>query len=205
MTIEIKKFNLKSTVSDAELKAADPVRVGKVFEPGIYDLEIKEAALNVTETNPEGRAKGDPSWLVYKIVLGDTNGRTIRTFVLTPTEDVVYKKPGMKKEHRLVVAQKLREFFRALKEKDSLDDIGGVLNKLFVDPTALVGRVLKTRIGYKGNYIQYQPDTKTYGVVDKKGTPVLKRTYPDRDAAIAETAELGIEVTSFPEVLKFLS
>ncbi len=204
MTQEIKTFNLKSTISEAEFKAAEPVKVGKVFSPGKYDLQIIEASLNTSEANPEGRSKGDPTWLVYRIKLGDALGRSITTFVLAPTEDLTYKKPGMKKEHRLLMANKFKEFVKGIGENASVDNLGNVLNKLFASPEALVGKVATALIGYKNNYISYNPESKSYQIVNRKGESVIKRTYQDRDAAVADSAELGIEIQLFPEVTRFL-
>ncbi len=204
---DMPKFNFKPTISEADLKKEELANKPeeKFFRPGTHDVKILEASLNVTEANPTGRASGDASWLVIKLVLGGLiDKREIRTFVLVPTEDLLYKKPGMDKRYKLLMANKYREFLSALGENPEVGNLGNVLNTLFTDPSVLKGRVLKAVIGHVGNHLAYDPTTKTYGIVNKKEEPVIKRTYPDRDAAIAESAELGIELKHFPEVRRFV-
>lgn len=201
--LAIKKFNFKSTITEAEIQAAAPQQVSKFLEPGKYDVKITEASLNITESNPTGRSKGDASWLVVKVRLAVATGASILTYILVPTEDLTYKKPGMDPKYKFLMANKFKEFLRSIGENPSVDNIGNVLEKLFSNPANLVGKTAKISVGYQGNYLQYAQDSKTYTIVNKKGEPVIKRQYADRDAAQAEAAELGIEIQKFPEVRKF--
>lgn len=199
-------FNFKSTVTEQEMQKLEnesSVRVGKIFQPGTYDLKIVEFRHNVSEKNPTGVASGDPTWLVYKVILGGIDSRTISTFILLPTASDVYAKPGMKNPRLMFI--KCREFFKALGADASVDNFKNLLRVVIGKPESLTGSEVKVVIGYQGNYLQYSADTKQYTIVDRRGKPLLPdRFYPDRDSAQVDAAELGIEIKAFPEVSRFI-
>lgn len=209
MTTNMPKFNFKPTLTEQDmLKAEKETKAsgGKVFQPGQYDLKITEFALNATEKNPEGTASGDKSWLVFKLVLGGIDSRSINTFVLLPTRDLTYNKPGSKNPKLMGI--KLREFFRALGLDPSVEKMPETLQKLINNPEIIIGQPITVKIGYQGPYVAYDAATRLCSLVDRNGgdTILPGETFPDRDSAKAVAAEIGIldKLKAFPEVTRFI-
>lgn len=202
---EMPKFKFKLTVTEQDMQKAEQetkVSVGKVFQPGQYDLKITEFVHHTSANNPNGVSKTDPTWLVYKVVLGGIDTRSISTFILVPTKDLLFNSPKYPK----LMATKFRAFLNAVGLPSHTDQIENVVNYLTHEPGDMVGRDVTATIGYTGNYIRYNKDERTFSLVNRKGVEILEgTTFADRDAAIAQAMELGLELKSFPEVTRFIA
>lgn len=199
---EIKKFKFMSVASEKEIQeAAAPVR--KSFSPGKYDLKIIDAALNITDRNPTGTSPSDPTWLVYKVVLGGIGDKSINHYVLVPTATERFGAPGTK--NPLFMFLKFREFLSGIGEDPT--KVQELLEPLFSDPIALVGKEVSVEIGYEGPHARYNENDKTFSVVDTDDTTeLLSDRFPDRDSATAAAAvQLKKELKNFTKVRKFVA
>ncbi len=190
--IKMPSFNFKSSFSEADVvkDATSGAKEQKVFQPGTYDLKVLTAEYH--------QQMSDQTWSGYKLSLGiDT--RSIRTYVSVPTSSPLYSRPGAKPT--MFLFHKFRDFLRGLGEDASVDNLNKTIQKLFADPSKLVGKVLKVTIGYKGPHSVYV-EKGVYKLVDKDGKEVVPNTFPDRDSVKAFAAVNGTLLEDFPEILK---
>ena len=204
--LDFKKFDPGLTEEDMQKAEQESTAgAGKVFQPGIYDLKVLEFKHNITERNPEGAAKNDPSWLVFKLVLGGLDNRTISSYPLIPTRDLLFNAANSKNPKLMGI--KFREFLRSLGVDPNTNTIGEVIEDLVSKPQRIVGAGVKVKIGYSKPYVKYDPTTRLYSIMDKNGEPLLAdRSYTDLDGARADAAiTLNLTIDkSFPEVLRYL-
>lgn len=194
--MEIPRFNFKTTLTEEEVKKTEEEsgkKEQKVFQPGTYDLKIVSAEYHQP-------MNGDPTWHGYKIKLG-LDSRTIGCYTAVPTQGPLYNKPGMDPKAKTFMFHKFRDFVRGLGEDPSVDALNKTINKLFKDPSVLVGRSMKVDIAYKGPHPKYI-EKGVLKLVDKDGKELIPQTFSDRDSVTAHAAMLGLIVTPFPEVVK---
>lgn len=196
------KFVFNDLSTEDEIQAAiESANKPKFFEPGSYDLRIINAEI-------KGPSKSDPTWVQVTLELQGADGREIKHYLLVPTNSFRFKSANGKET--MFIYTKLREFLASIGEEVSADKARTVIPKLFSNPAVLVGRALSVDIGYDGYHIARLAD-KTYRILDKAGKEVNELTFPDREAAIAAAAELGIaertggktELKRFTSILKF--
>lgn len=193
---DIPKFNFKSTATEADIQKTEEdskKNEPSMFKPGTYDLKVLSAEYHKP-------LAGDPTWHGYQLKLG-SDTRSIRLYVSVPTSGPEYKKPGMDPKHKMILFHKFREVLRGLGEDPSVDALNKTINKLFSKPTALVGKVLKVDVGYKGPHAQYI-EKGVYKLVDRDGKEMIPQTFSDRDSVVAHAAMLGKQVDLFVEILK---
>ena len=181
-------------VTDEEVQKASEKSSPKFFFPGNYDLKIKSATIGKQNVN-------DPTWFSVQLTLGGIDEREIRTFLMVPTKTAKFNKPGLKNPLFLYI--KFVAFMAGIGQQISVKTLKTVVPKVLGDLNNLIGKAVNVDIGYDGYYIGRTAD-KTFTIMEKSGK-VLKESgeYADRDGAIADAAELGINIKSFPEVLKF--
>lgn len=205
MSKAMPKFTFKPSITDEDLKKAEQetkvASVGKIFKPGQYHLKITEFVHHTSETNPNGVSKADPTWLVYKMVVGGIDTRSISTFVLVPTKDLTFN-VGVSKNPKFM-AIKFVEFLRAVGLPDNVDAMGNVLQYITEKPEGLVGRDITVTIGYTGNHVMYNPENRQYSLLNRRGKEIVEgASFADRESAIAQAMELGLDIKSFPEITR---
>ncbi len=201
-----KTFTYKATITEEELlklESENKKSAGKFFSPGTYDLKVLDFKHHISQKNPEGVASGDPTWLVYSATLGGTDARSIMTFVLLPTVKDTYDKPGLANRHFAIL--NVKKFLKSLGMPiNSAEDRVDAINLLLNEPDFVVGRPIKVKIGYKGPYVKYEPETRSYVLCRKDGELFVEDTFKDRDSAVALAATMNLSVSQFPEVLNFI-
>lgn len=195
------KFDLKVDFTEDQFQQLEVKATSgnsKFFKPGNYDLKVTHAALHkVSDT--------DPTWQVVLVELGGIDDRKIKTFIMVPTKNLRYNKPGIKDP--LVLAYKLRQIIKAFGEDSSMEALGKSVPKLFQDPSALIGKVVNVDIGYQGYYVDRVGDGQ-FKLFEKDGREFKPEggeaaVYPDRDSAIADAASYNIIPKGFAEVTRF--
>lgn len=197
------KFKFNSSITEEDLKKKEKEFGERTFfDPGSYDLKVIDAKLNKTDKNPTGMSQTDPTWMVINLTLGGIDARTINHYLLVPTVSDLYRKPGIKNPRIMFI--KFREFIRGLGLDSSVENVQRVLTDLFSDPIELVGKSVSVVIGHEGPHTRYNPENKTYSIVDQQEKTVLfPEEFQDRDSAIAHAAGFGLELKPFTKVKKF--
>lgn len=187
-------FNFKTDLSEQDLVKAENFGSFKQFEPGSYDLQI----INAKFHKP---SESDPTWGIAEVTFGGIDDRSIKSYVLFPTSHIEYRKHGIK--NPLIMIGKFREFLRSIGVSPEISNLNSVMKEYFSDLSYLIGLTANVVIDYEGNHLAYDPATKEYALVDKKGNRLSDASYTDRDAAKADAAELGTELKNFTKIVRF--
>lgn len=190
--MSIPSFNVgsKPTISaEAFQQEAEKASSKFLNDPGTYDLLIK----SVTWKNPSEK---DPVWVTLEIGLEDTEGRTIRHFLMVPTEcrnDFLF---GDKKQ--AFAFENLSKFMRGLGIAIDFTNAMEQVAQIFGDAEQLIGKNLRVRLAYDGDHSVYLGKTddglKRYQIVKKDGTPKDDTIFADSKALAAYAAEHKIKL-----------
>lgn len=192
-------FNFQSTgfesQDDVYEAAGFKKSTGKFFEPGVYNLQIVNAALT-------GVDQFDPSWFQVELVLTDGEKR-IKHWLKVPTSNIRYNE-GPNNRYPLRQLLELQAFISGLGDEllPTAESLSVIIPKYFADPSVLVEKIIGVEIGFYGNHIKY--DDGKYILVDRKGEKLCEETFDKRDEADAEAKSAGIKYQAFAKVLKFL-
>jgi hypothetical protein len=171
-------------------------KTSRVFDKGIYDLQIISAANT-------GEDRFDSSWMQTEIVLSD-GSRRMKKWLKVPTVSIRYNE-GPNNSYPLRQFMELQAFLACFGEQldPTADSLSNLIPKYFGDPSVLIGKILTVELGYYRNYVMYV-DGK-YQLVDKKDEPISDELFETRMEAEAEAKANGINIQRFPEILKFIA
>ena len=179
---DLPKFNVgsKPKITGEQFDAAaEAARDKFISEPGTYDLLIKSAEWK----NPSEK---DPVWVTLQIELENTEGKTMRHFIMVPTEcqnDFLF---GADK--KAFAFEQLAKFVRGLGITLSFENAMEQVASIFGDLDKLIGKSIKVSVTYEGSHLKYlgkdADGNKKYQIVDKKGEP-RDEIFADRQAAEA--------------------
>jgi hypothetical protein len=180
------KVNSKPTITQQEFESNKKEGGGNFLsEPGTYDMVIKAVTFNDSVN-----AK-DSAWIGAQIQLETPDGKGLRYFLEVPTECRNGFLFGPEKA--VWPLEKLQKFFRGLGIQFDYDNGMRQVGALFGDTNKMIGKTIKTRLGYNGPHAKYNGKD-DYIFVDKDHvTRKLDGNYATKEALNAACAEAGIK------------
>lgn len=196
MTIPNFKVSSKPSITQEEFNANKKDGGKFLNEPGTYDLVIKSVEFKATPSEK------DNAWLSTTLVLESPEGKTMKHFVMIPTECRNGYLFGP--ERQTFALEGLQKFFRGLGLVHDFDNGMAQVAALFGDKDTLVGKTLKCAVGYKGITIKYVSKDE-YQVVEKDyKTLKLEGTFSSAEAAKAAAKEAGIKESNISGFINVL-
>ena len=196
MSIPSFKVSSKPTISETEFNANKKDGGKFLNDPGTYDLVIK--AVEFKETPSEK----DTAWLSVTLVLESPEGKTMKHFVMVPTECRNGFLFGAQKQ--TFALEGLQKFFRGLGLVFDYDNGMEQVAAIFGNPDVLIGKTLKCAVGYKGITIKYVAKEE-YQVVEKDyKTLKVEGTFASADAAKAAALDAGIKPSNISGFINVL-
>ncbi len=144
-------------------------------------------------------------WLLFGAreveIRTEARSQQIQHWLQVPTTKIKF---GAK--DTLAVYKKLQQFFFAIGEEVSLNNLGTLCAKYFADPGAgLIGIKVNVDLGFEGPYVAKLTDSEDF-VIYVGGKPVTEDgqplRMPDRASAVQVAKGRGIE-PSFVKIVKF--
>lgn len=193
-------MSLLSSLSLGNYKESEPKayekKVTKFFSPGEYDLKVLEAELTDAVCK-------DPSWKQLALKLCDAEEiKSVRVWVQFPTESLDYT--GTTEKGAKFNVDTLLAVVRAFGYSTATSSLVASIAAVFENPSKLVGKTVKVKIGYRGNHLEKVGGQWT--LVDYKGAKVpgapSAESLEDMKGLLESKA---IKYSAFPEIVSWLS
>lgn len=170
------QFQTQFTPEELEKRVEDERESRKKwFEPGLYEVVVKKAELQMDKDNPEMvKRASDPNWVTCILTFGTPTGEaTINEYVMVPLKDEYYRSEG--KQPSLQAYTRLVKTLHALQTIDSPASVAQAIQKYIANPSKLEGAHVKIRVGYRKSYVSYEDD-KTFRIRSSKGMALTDDT-----------------------------
>lgn len=196
MPIPSFKVSSKPTLTQVEVDSHKKDGGKFLNEPGTYDLMIKEVSFKETPSDI------DNAWTSVTLLLESPEGKTLKHFVLVPTECRNSFLFGAGKS--TFALEGLQKFLRGLGIPSDFENTMAQVAAVFGNPNALIGKTLKCKVGYKGVTIKYVTKG-DYRVVEKDYiTPKVEGSFATSEAAKAAAIDAGVKASNISGFINVL-
>ncbi len=120
------------------------------FKPGLHDATI-------TEVSYKGTSASDANWGMFRVVFSGTDNRKISDLVNIPLTGNLKMRTRSKPEGSAGPFKRLVGILNALGvETATASNILPTIERLFSNEDALLGKNVKIKVDYRGNFIRYE-------------------------------------------------
>lgn len=196
MSIPSFKVASKPTLSEAEVNSHKKDGGKFLNDPGTYDLAIKSVTFKETPSDK------DNAWTSVTLLLESPEGKTMKHFLLVPTECRNSFLFGAEKA--TFALEGLQKFFRGLGLAFDFENGMQQVAELFGNPDKLIMKSIKCKVGYKGVTVKYVAKDQ-YMLVEKDYvTPKVEGVFANAEAAINAGIEAGVKKSNISGFINVL-